>query len=573
MRGESDIERVIALLETQRGVLGDSAVGLAIATLRARVAATAPPSTPSPVDSTPVSPGTADASAPIATEPKLRQVSVLCCDIVDSTAMLGRVAAEDAAIVVGEPLTRFASIVAHAGGRVLRFTGDGLKTAFGSERASDDDAERAVRAGLEILAASRAHAGELASALGLTGFAVRVGIHTGPVLLGAGPESDEAAMGHAVHIAARLEQSAPPGRLRIADTTWRLVRDHFEVESPSIVTVKGSDEPLRTYLVVREIEPHERRSQHGIEGVRPELTGRDAEIGALLAATARARESGLSQIVTVIGDAGLGKSRLAAEMVERLRSDVPVLRVRGHVRAVLQPYGLLRELVARWLGNTDGEPMAGARAQLVERFAPLFDADGEMHAQRVGQLIGLDFSASPFVAGVSGRELRERGFAALAKALERLAHGAAVRPLVLLVDDLHWADDGSLDFLEQLGDRDAPIALIARARSCGRRCARRTMIAPPPSSTSFARVSRWSSNKAPIPKRGPAWSRRYRIGATFLELPHPPVCRRPTTASRARMLRARETRGSPSEAAPASDTTARLTAPHQASLARWRVPR
>ncbi|MFN7950700.1 MAG: adenylate/guanylate cyclase domain-containing protein [bacterium] len=437
------LEHLVAALEAQRAALGNDAVDFAIAALRDRAR---------------VEP------ARVAPQPRLRQVTVLFCDIAGSTAMLERLGAEEAATIIGAALERFAAVVTEAGGKVLRFTGDGLKAIFGADNAREDDAERAVRAGLAILAAAASHADELRRAFGISSFAARVGINTGSVLLGAGPEADNAAMGHAVHIAARLEQHAPAGRLRIAHSTWLLVRGLFEVEAQAPLEVKGSAAPLSTYLVTSAVSSADLAARRGIEGIRPPLVGRDAELARLLATVTQARETAQAHAATVIGDAGLGKSRLVEELKTRLTGRATALLARSHPTSVLQPYGLLRDLVARWLGISDGASAASARARLVERLAPLLGEQGEAEAQRVGQLIGIEFPDSPFVRGLEGRALRDLGFRALRQALHRFASDESRAPLVLLLDDLHWADDGSLDFVEQLADGEVSVALLAFAR-------------------------------------------------------------------------------------------------------------
>jgi class 3 adenylate cyclase len=157
-------------------------------------------------------------------------VTVLFADVVGSTAMAR----------AWTPRTRWPCWVPRCGawptssqahqGRVLRFTGDGVKAAFGMDAAREDDAERAVRAGLAILQAGRVQAGQARRQHGIADFAVRVGVHTGDVALGAGVEADNTAMGAAVNIAARMEQSAPPGTLRISHDTWSQVRGLFDMQ-------------------------------------------------------------------------------------------------------------------------------------------------------------------------------------------------------------------------------------------------------------------------------------------------------------------------------------------------------
>ena len=149
-----------------------------------------------------------------------RLVTVLFADVVGSTALAQGLGAEDTLAVLSAAVQRMAAIVEAHQGRVLRFTGDGVKAAFGMIEAREDDAERAVRAGLAMLAAGREQAEAAIRQHGIADFAVRVGVHTGDVALGAGVEADNTAMGAAVNIAARMEQTAPPGTLRISHDSW-----------------------------------------------------------------------------------------------------------------------------------------------------------------------------------------------------------------------------------------------------------------------------------------------------------------------------------------------------------------
>ena len=438
------VDAVIALIEANRSSLGHAEVDFAVRALRERL----------------------ETPAPFATAPKLRQVSVLFIDIVDSTAMLQRRSAEDALEVVGAALQRFAALVQEADGKVLRFTGDGLKVVFGGDQAREDDAERAVRCGLALLAAAAAHAAHLHQSFGIAGFAVRVGIHTGPVVLGGGVEADNTAMGHAVHIAARLEQSAPAGRLRISHGTWALVRGLFDVEAQPPLPIKGSDEPLLTYFVRGAVPRGERMHQRGLQGVVAPMLGRDAELAALQALVAQAAALGRAQAATVLADAGVGKSRLLRELQHSLQTGkqpVLALLARAQPTQQLQPYGLLRDLLARRLQIADDEGADSARAKLVAGLAPLFPGRGVLPVHLIGILIGIDFPDSP-VQQLPGRERRERSFKALRQALHAWASAAA--PLLLMLDDVHWADDGSLDFLQQLvaGADPAPLAMVMLAR-------------------------------------------------------------------------------------------------------------
>ncbi len=440
MSDPAALNAAIAALHAQRGLLGDVAVDAAIAALRNATAAT---------------PGASGA----ATTQRVRQLSVLFVDVADSTQLLHAVGVDEVPAIVDAAVKRFAALVQQHGGEVLRFTGDGLKAAFGTQDTREDEAERAVRAGLAILDAAEAHAAHLRADFGLHGFAIRVGIHTGAVVLGGGAEADRSAIGQAVHLAARMEQSAPIGRLRISQDTHAQVRGLFQVEAQPLLQVKGVEQALQTWLVLGTEHDAERAVRRGIEGVDTPMVGRDAELQTLLARHARCcREHSLGAVM-VFADAGVGKTRLRRELLLRLNlqhDGQGLLQARAHPDGTMQAYGLLRQMVARWFAIADDLDGASARARLVAGLAPWLGERGAMRAQIIGQLLGHDFAEVPAVQALSPRELREAAFAALIEALHAVA---AAAPLVVVLDDLHWADSASLDWIQRMA-RPAPVPLL-----------------------------------------------------------------------------------------------------------------
>jgi class 3 adenylate cyclase len=224
---EQALQAAIAVLEQQRAVIGDELVDKALAPLREQLAAAARPA-----------------------DLERRLVTVLFADIVGSTAIVQKLDEEDALDVMGGALEQLATIVQAHGGHVLRFTGDGFKAAFGDAQAREDDAARALLAGLAMLRSSQAYAAQMLRRFGIADFALRIGAHTGLVAVGAGFEDGRTAVGAAVHIAARMEQSAPVGGLRISHETFNHVRGLFNVDAQPPIEVKGVDEPLRTSLVL-----------------------------------------------------------------------------------------------------------------------------------------------------------------------------------------------------------------------------------------------------------------------------------------------------------------------------------
>ena len=322
---------------------------------------------------------------------------------------------------------------------------------------------------------ARALGAEVRAAHGHAGFDVRVGIHTGGVLLGGGVDADGSIRGIAVNIAARMEQTAPAGGLRISHDTYAQVRGLFDVEPQEPLAVKGVDAPVQTYLVLRAKPRSFRVGTRGIEGVETRMIGRDAELEALQDAFKRLFAERRLAAVTVVADAGIGKSRLLYEF-ENWSEARPerffIFRGRATPQTQGQPFGLLRDILAWRFQIADDDSMEAARRKMEEGIAPLFvDDDGpdlaEGHAHLLGHLIGIDWRDSRHVKGIldDARQIRNRAFHAAAQLFRRIG-AADGTPVVLQLEDLHWADDESLDFLDYLAevDRDVPLLIVACTR-------------------------------------------------------------------------------------------------------------
>ena len=437
----------IAALEGQRASLGDAVVEMATAPLRAKLAALQRPA-----------------------GLQQRQVTVLFADMVGSTAMAQGLDAEDTLAVLGAALKRMADMVQAHQGRVLRFTGDGVKAVFGMDAAREDDAERAVRAGLAILQAASVQAEQARRLHGIADLAFRVGLHTGSVALGAGVEADNTAVGAAVNIAARMEQSAAPGTLRISHDTWSQVRGLFDMQEQPPLQVKGVEAPMQTYLVRAALDRSTASVERGLRGLATPMMGRDVEFQRLLQAVAQARQTRQLQALTLLGDAGLGKSRMLRELTAVLRAESAgpgacrVITLRSQPDGQLRLWGLMRSLLAAQCGVADTDSAEVARRKVIGGLSPCFDERGERQAQLIGQLSGLDFGDSPHVRGLDPRGLRDQAFNALRGYLQSLAREGALP--VLAIEDLHWADDGSLDLLQHLVSHAAelPLALVMSGR-------------------------------------------------------------------------------------------------------------
>ena len=481
MTEQQQLEAAIAALEGQRSTLGDAVVESLLAAARAKLATLTP-----------------SAAAPSVPAQTLRQVSIVFMDVVGSTALAQHLDPEAISAVMDDALSRATAVVQAHGGKVLQYAGDNVLAVFGAAEAREDDAERAVRCGLALLELGKVLGAEVRAAYGHAGFDVRVGVHTGAVLLGGGVDAEGSIRGIAVNIAARMEQTAPAGALRISHDAYAQVRGMFEVERQEPMTVKGVEEPVQSYLVLRAKPRSFRLGSRGIEGVATRMIGRDAELESLQDAFKRLFIDRRLAAVTVVADAGLGKSRLLYEFSawsEARPESFFLFRGRATPQTQGQPFGLLRDIVAWRFGIADDDSIEAARRKMEEGIVPLFlDEDGpdlaEGHAHLLGHLIGLEWRESRHVQGIldDPKQIRNRAFHVAAQLFRRigLADGS---PVVLELEDLHWADNESLDFLAYLAevDRDVPLLIVAcsrptlferRASWCAERVHRRIDLQP-----------------------------------------------------------------------------------------------
>lgn len=388
--------------------------------------------------------GTALAAAPAALPAReLRKtVTIVFSDLKGSTA-LGEVLDAEALHEVKERyFGAMAAEIQRHGGKIEKYIGDAIMAVFGLPRAHEDDALRAVRAALGMQAALQRVNADLRQRYGVA-LANRTGVNTGEVVASDDPSADQKlATGDAVNVAARLEQAAPENQIYLGETTWRLVRDAVEVEAVEPLELKGKAQRVPALRLV---------AAPGLDGLvrrhdRP-LVGRDAELAAVAAQYDAVRRERRPRMVTLIGDAGFGKSRLVREVIERIAVDARALSGR------CLPYGdgitfwplLMMVREAADIRDTDSPAIALEKLDAVT-------GDAEVTA-RLASAAGLSSAVYP---------LAEINWAAR-KALER---AAAEAPLVAFVDDIHWAEPAFLDLLEQVlnAATDAPILLLTTAR-------------------------------------------------------------------------------------------------------------
>lgn len=380
-----------------------------------------------------------------------RVITMLFCDVTGSTAVAEQLDPEEWAEIMNEAFEFMIAPIYKYEGTVARLMGDGLLAFFGAPIAHEDDPQRAVLAALEIVEGVRAFAAEIERDYGLA-FDVRVGINTGPVVVG-NVGSDLAleytAMGDAINLAARMESTAVPGTVQISDYTYRLVAPLFDVTEREALTVKGKREPVRSYQVVGpKAQPGRLR---GIQGVETPLIGRSAELHTLIAALEDLNQ-GRGRIIFLLGEAGIGKSRLIEEVRQAWRTmqtDDGASDGRwGSVGAVSygahRPYGMIKYQLRQECHIRESDPAPTARAKLENTF----DGLPPDLRQRAQQLFAILLGAAQEDGLRPEGEAFQRELCALMLQTTRLIIGG--RPMVYVADDLHWGDPASVSVYQHL---------------------------------------------------------------------------------------------------------------------------
>ena len=387
-------------------------------------------------------------------------VTVLFCDLVGSTSRADGADPEDVLATLGPYHSRLRDELERYGATVEKFIGDAVMAVFGAPVAHEDDAERAVCAGLRILEAMK----ELNAEQPGLDLEVRVGIATGEVMvsLAARPEiGQHFVAGDVVNVAARLQHAAPPGAVVVGGLTQRLTRDRVGYESLAPVTVRGKSQALELWKAVGV------RARAGIGVPGPSaipFIGRQAELIALQSALRRATWEPGVQLVTITGEPGVGKSRLVGEFHAWVTEQPDLV---GWRQGRCLPYGdgvsfwALGEVVKAQAGILESDGEAEAREKLgtaIDAVAAV-DQDRAWLESRLGPLVGL---TDPSSAGGQPRSQQET-FTAWRVFLEAVARD---RPLVLLVEDVHWADPALLGFIEHLvvWSEGAAILVVVTAR-------------------------------------------------------------------------------------------------------------
>ena len=374
-------------------------------------------------------------------------------DLVGSTSLAEQEDPEVVQSVVGRAFDRLAEEIARYEGLVEKFMGDAVLAVFGVPRAHEDDAERAVRCALEMQAIlselNRGFAGE-----GKPQLAMRIGVEAGEVLVDvdrvSGPR-DRMLTGDAVNVAARLQSAAEPGHVIVGASAFATTKETIEYRELPALDLKGKAEPVAAWEALR--VRAKQRGERPELGMEAKLVGRDDELALLKQTFRRVQSEGRPALVTVVGAAGVGKSRLVREL-ERYVEGLPEFAYwrRGRCLAYgSTSYAALADVIKAQCEILEDDAVDVALKKTEDAVEELF-GDAAI-APEVGALVG---------AGEPREFSREELFDAWRRFFERMA---ARYPLVLVLEDIHWADDGTLDFIEYLADwGQGPILTVTIAR-------------------------------------------------------------------------------------------------------------
>ena len=405
-----------------------------------------------------------------------KPVTALFADVVGSTALAEGMDPEDWTAMINEAFDLMSRAVFRYEGTIAQLQGDAMLAFFGAPVAHEDDPERAILAALDMVEATDEFARQLRATQNV-GFRIRAGINSGPVMVGnvgSDLRFEYTALGDAVNVAARMQTAAEPGTVLITEMTRRLTGDAFDVDDLGGIEVKGKSEPVHAYRVVgRKSAPGRRRGLASV-GLDSPMVGRDEALQRLTSLLDVAR-GGHGRVAFVVGEPGIGKSRLLAELklVALAPGDDRAAPLTSWVEGRClsygrnMPYHLLIDLVRSILGLTFADAGKDGRAALDRRLGELEgtqSAEAADSAPYLASLLGLPLRPDEVERTMLEPEVLQGRYVA---AMIRLLRGLAVAgPVVLVCEDLHWADPASVDVVRLVMPlvTELPIVLVGAMR-------------------------------------------------------------------------------------------------------------
>ena len=400
------------------------------------------------------------ASESRASDAERRQLTVLFCDLVDSTVLASQLDPEDLRKVVRAYQDTCARVIARYEGHIAQYLGDGLLVYFGYPQAHEDDAQRAVRAGLGMVEALGQLNSRLEQERGVS-LAVRLGTHTGQVVvgeIGSGARHEQLALGETPNVAARLQGLAAPNTMVISAATFQLLGGFFACQSLGTPTLKGVRQSLEVYQVLSESMARSRLEAAGGAGLTP-LVGREPEVALLRERWAQVKD-GLGQVVLLSGEAGIGKSRLVQVLQEQAASEpqawlTPCQCSPYYQNTALYPMIDLLERVALRFEREESPEQKLRKLQgfVVQYGLPLADT-----VPLFAALLSIPLGAQDAPLTFSPEQQKQKTLHALLTILLRIA---AQQPVLFVMEDLHWVDPSTLEFLSLLVDQGPTAPILA----------------------------------------------------------------------------------------------------------------
>jgi class 3 adenylate cyclase len=403
-----------------------------------------------------------------------RSATVLFADVQGFTGLAEQLDYETVSDLIKDIWSRLDAVIEDAGGYIDKHMGDGVMAVWGAPYASDRDAEKAVHAALALIESlndyarkSKIHDTEKLN--------LRVGVNSGEVFAGyVGTKNEYTVIGDTVNVAARLEQAAEPGTTIVGEATGQLIRSIFEIKELSPIQAKGKTEPIKAYKIIGTRSSASKISYESLDKLETHMVGRDNEMSRLRIFFEQSLTSIIPTLILVTGEVGIGKSRLLMEFSQKLQVDYPTAQI-VTTRALAQtsrvPYHIWRLILFRRFGLQEDAPNEQNRRAFEREIKLLWDerSSGTAAAEVVyvmGRLIGFDFQQDERI--LRHANTVEEEFDNITDLARELLYRLSLKgPLVILIDDLQWADKESLNLLYSLvkpGIEPLPIMILGGTR-------------------------------------------------------------------------------------------------------------